>query len=178
MLHMPLTGERAREYQREYKRASRRAKALAAKALAQAAGHHEHGRPVALSAMPDAQMVGRGLLRDVLTRSNLDLERVVGKVAKKLDATRIYGSGEDAITAYDNDAQLRACEIAIKLHERAGTIPTSTEHGPGGLHLTLVEVHYGSGRDQDILDVVAESTDNDAITSDAHNPAIPQYGSE
>ena len=81
-------------------------------------------------------------LKVLLEQRGLTLDRVVAKVESKLDSTRplrMAGADGEAIVADDNDAQLRAVEIGIRLHERAGTIPTATQPagGAGGLHYHL-----------------------------------------
>jgi len=63
-------------------------------------------------------------LKVLLEQRGLTLDRVVAKVESKLDSTRplrMAGADGEAIVADDNDAQLRAVEIGIRLHERAGT---------------------------------------------------------
>jgi len=81
-------------------------------------------------------------LRVLLTAKGLTMDALIGKAKDKLDAQRRYGSGEDAVIADDNDAQLRAVEIGLRLHERAGTIPAQAQSGAGNVSLTVVEVNY------------------------------------
>lgn len=150
---MPLTGERAREYQREYKRTTRAAAKLAAKAIAQAAGEYEKGRPVALRDAAGA--VGQGLLRDVLERSNLAMERLAGKLSEKVESKKYQQIGKETIIADDNDAQLRAIEMSLGLHERAGSIPAGVAQASGGNSVTIVEMHYHAPQQ-----VVVDPADN------------------
>ncbi|KKL41724.1 hypothetical protein LCGC14_2367450, partial [marine sediment metagenome] len=85
---------------------------------------------------------------DLALRSNkLGLKRVISKVADKLDATKPYMlsvEGEKgkrvALDADDNDAQLRACDLAMKLHERAGRIPASGQDLPSGIGVAKIRM--------------------------------------
>jgi hypothetical protein len=124
---MPLNGEAKREWQRNYMRAKRRAESPQAEAIAKvmrdALGTQRRGRPAAIPAEAIAE--GQAVLQAVLRETGLDIKTLVIKIAEQLQAQRPYG--KEAILSADNDAQLRACELAIKLHERAGTIPAITE---------------------------------------------------
>jgi len=81
-------------------------------------------------------------LRVLLEQRGLTLDRVVSKVKAKMDSKRHQQVGGVAIEADDNDAQLRAVEIGLRLHERAGTIPAQAQSGAGNVSLTVVEVNY------------------------------------
>jgi hypothetical protein len=74
------------------------------------------------------------------------MRRILRKFAEKLEAKKLLVSrgshGLETLEADDNDAQLRAAEGAVRLHERAGTIPAPSEpHGPGA-SITVIEVNY------------------------------------
>lgn len=157
---MPLSGEAARKYQREYKRRRRAAARDAAKAIVRAVVQRGPGRSL-LAQDAEVAQAGRDVLQETLKRSNLDMERIAGKVSSKLDATRPYSGGKaGCIVADDNDAQLRACELGIRLHERAGTIPAAATQGPGAgslhyhLHLTRL-----SAAPPDVVEVPARVSD-------------------
>ena len=81
-------------------------------------------------------------LKVLLEQRGLTLDRVVKKVEGKLDSTRHQTVGGVAIEADDNDAQLRAVEIGIRLHERAGTIPAPAGGNGGGTTINVFEVVY------------------------------------
>ena len=66
---------------------------------------------------------------------------LLGKVKEKLEAKRPWGDHEHPLICDDGDTQLRAVEIGLRTHERAGTIPSERSSGGGGtayhLHLHL-----------------------------------------
>lgn len=145
---MPLTGDAKTAYQRDYMQ-GRRSKdvQVAADAVARVIAPRR-GRPRKLT---DKQAdTARAALTLAMRSNKLSLSRVVGKVAEKLDATKPYMlsvEGEKgkriALDAADNDAQLRACDLAIKLHERAGKIPSaSPDDGPkpGNAKVRMVQI--------------------------------------
>ena len=154
---MPLTGEAKAAYNERYYRTRRvrevtatlrprELKALqgvvAGKGIAQALT--EAGLNANSGAMRE-RLRGEGdlaqALRVLLDAEGLELQTLVRKTRDKLDSHRRQGSGEDAIEVEDNDAQLRAVEIGLRLHERAGTIPAATPQGAGA-SITVVEVIY------------------------------------
>lgn len=163
---MPLKDEAKREYQREYMRRKRAGEIPArevpveadltprpreqrviqalvtgeAKTLSAAmikAGFNPTSKTVRDRFTPGGDL--REVLDQELTKAGLTLPRILGKVAAKLDAKKHMTVAGDAIIAEDNDAQLRATDQAIRLHERAGTIPGAPqdERGSGGLHYHL-----------------------------------------
>jgi len=166
---MPLMGEAKRAYQREYMRRKRAGQIPARKAQAQAdltprpreqrviqalvtgeaktlsaamvkAGFNPTSKTVRDRFRPGGDL--RGVLDQELTKAGLTLPRILGKVAAKLDARKHVTVAGEAIITDDNDAQLRATDQALRLHERAGTIPASSEsHGPGA-SITVIEVNY------------------------------------
>lgn len=88
-------------------------------------------------------------LGKLLDETGAGLKRVVAKAGDKLEARRVFNASKgrdekgrsvtECIEVADNDAQLRAAELLIGLHERAGTIPTSAAQGVtgGSLHYHL-----------------------------------------
>lgn len=134
---MPLTGEAKREYQRLYMRDVRR-KARAAGRLVSAAVQQAKQRSEGRPARPED--TARTALAIVLENQGLTVERVVRKVAEKLAAKKHQTVAGKARLAEDNDTQLRAAETAIRLHERAGTIPSERSHigGPGTLIVNIL----------------------------------------
>jgi hypothetical protein len=166
---MPLMGEAKRAYQREYMRRKRAGQIPARQAQAQAdltprpreqrviqalvtgeaktlsaamvkAGFNPTSRTVRDRFRPGGDL--REVLDQELTKAGLTLPRILGKVAAKLDARKHVTVAGEAIITDDNDAQLRATDQALRLHERAGTIPASSEsHGPGA-SITVIEVNY------------------------------------
>ena len=155
---MPLTGQAKTTYQREYMRRRRvgvtseirprEARVIESMVAGKSVSASLREAGFSNGALRKRLRPGGDLgeaLRRTLDDKGLTLDRVIGKVATKMDATRRYGSGEDAIVADDNDAQLRATDQAIRLHERAGTIPAAAASGggAGGLHYHL---HLGDLR--------------------------------
>ena len=144
---MPLTGERRRTYDREYKRKRRASVQIAAQAIVESVGavaRQSGGQTLVDRA---AVTVGPGLIREALERSNLKLQRITDTVGAQLDAERpmmVRDGDEDGkrvtITTADNDARLRACEIGIKLHERAGTIPTGPAEQRNTIRSRMIQV--------------------------------------
>jgi len=152
---MPLTGEAKTTYNRRYHRdrkanevlstlRPREVKALqgivAGKGIAQSlvdAGLSATSGDMRKRLRGDGDLAEG--LRVLLDAEGLTLTELIRKTRVKLDSQRRFGSGEDAIVADDNDAQLRAVEIGLKLHGQAGTIPTAAQPagGAGGLHYHL-----------------------------------------
>lgn len=152
---MPLTGERSREYQREYKRRMRASTRAAASAIIESLVPKQ-GRPSNLSRQ--AQAVGQAVVQQALEQSNLTLRRLTDKVAEKLDAEKpvmLSVEGEkgtrECINTADNDAQLRACDLALKLHERAGTIPAAASSGPTVGHMTVNILRFDASAPQALV---------------------------
>ena len=90
------------------------------------------------------------------------------KVGEKLEATRWFNAAKvvrgksvtEAIVAGDNDAQLRAADLAIRLHERAGTIPTTQDQGRGGSGVSVAIHFVMPGQPQDVVvEAQAETVD-------------------
>ena len=133
---MPLTGEAKRAYQRTYMRQSRRVLREAAK-QAQAVGVKVSGAALQAAA---AVQVSQVILKDGLDRADLPLDVSLQRVRQLHDAVRPYG--KEAIDGPDNDARARACDIALRLHERAGTIPSAQVNPGGGASITVIEVNY------------------------------------
>ena len=108
--------------------------------------------------------VALGLLLD---EQGLPLTAALAKLREKLQANRLFNGVElrdgkterVTMTAEDNDAQLRATEAVIGLHERAGTIPAATQ-GPGGAGGLHYHLHLDSLAGQTPPDVVDVSPDN------------------
>lgn len=142
---MPLSGEAKAKYNERYYR-TRRAREVMSKLRPREIRVIEgitEGKTVgqALSAAgfhPNSSTLRERLrhggdmaegLRVLLADRGLTVKTLIDKTKAKLDASRRYGSGEDAIVADDNDAQLRAVEIGLRLHERAGTLPVAPTDG-------------------------------------------------
>jgi hypothetical protein len=62
-----------------------------------------------------------------LQTAGLTLEFALQRVRAKIDSKRLVVVNKVAIETEDNDAQLRAIENVLKLHERAGRIPALQE---------------------------------------------------
>ena|SRR3990167_2839554 len=129
---MPLTGEAKKAYQRVYMRQSRRVLREAAK-QAQAAGVKVSGAALQAAA---AVQVSQVILKEGLDRADLPLDVSLHRVRQLHDAVRPYG--KDAIDGPDNDARARACEMALKLHERAGTLPVAPTEGHAGAQVQVI----------------------------------------
>jgi len=167
---MPLTGEAKREWQRTYDKERR---SIGREVKRQVVALVEGGAPghVVSRAILDG---AREKLQTVLTDQGLIPTLVVAKVREKLEATRPYMlsvEGEKgkrvAIEGADNDAQLRACDLAIRLQERAGTIPTAAQPagGAGGLHYHL---HLGElAQPERLIPAIDAAPDADQRVIDA-----------
>ncbi len=140
---MPLTGQAKREYQRDLMR-KRRTLAKAAKIAIEQLTNNAPGRPRTIPS--EVMAVAQTVLRDALDRAKVPLDVVIGKAAEKLEASRPYngyqlvdGTAQShTLMAQDNDAQLRATELLVDLHERAGTIPCrSNPDRSNGSHVTI-----------------------------------------
>jgi hypothetical protein len=80
--------------------------------------------------------MSQAILQEALSSNGLTVERLVGKVSEKLEAKRWFNAAQgdgksEAIVAEDNDAQLRAADLAIQLQERAGMMPATVPDGQG-----------------------------------------------
>jgi len=85
----------------------------------------------------------RETLDKALTDAGLTLPTTLQRLSLKLDAKRHQTIAGVATITDDNDAQLRAIENTLKLHERAGRIPAAQE-GPGsGAHITVNVMTWG-----------------------------------
>jgi hypothetical protein len=150
---MALTGtpERIREhrrtYMREYRARTSPRKRDMVETVQRALGVRARGKPRKLAL--EAVTEGQAVLRAVLRATGIDISTVATKIKAQLEAERPFG--KDAIMSADNDAQLRACDLSLKLHERAGTIPAAAEGHHGGISITVVEVHYGSEAPRDVV---------------------------
>lgn len=131
---MPLTGDAKREYQRVYQRQVRKTAAIAASVIAHAV-KPSSGLPTQIPA--EAHHAAQSVLQAILERQGLTVDRIVAKAREKLDATTKKTIARKATTLADNDAQLRAADLAIRLHERAGTIPAIQEQARGGTGLSV-----------------------------------------
>ncbi len=78
----------------------------------------------------------REQLEQAMEKAGLTLPRILDKLNAKMDATRLINVGKQAISTEDNDAQLRATELVIKLHDRTGKLPTAQE-GSSGSNITV-----------------------------------------
>ena len=181
---MPLTGDAKAAYNERYYRARRVREVTATlrpremktlegivsgKSVAAAltgAGFHPSSSTMRQRLRPGGDLAEG--LQVLLKSEGLTLQTLVSKTQKKLDAQRRYGSGEDAIVADDNDAQLRAVEIGLRLHERAGTIPSAPGNGGGGTTINVFEVLYSPQiQDQRLIPAIDAPPDADPRVIDA-----------
>ncbi len=131
---MPLTGEAKRRWQRAYMREVRRT-ARAAGQLVSAAVQRVKQRSEGRPARPED--TARTALGIVLENQGLTVDRVVRKIGEKLESRRRQTIAGKAVLADDNDAQLRACDQALRLHGLAGTIPSERTGGTSVGSLTI-----------------------------------------
>lgn len=72
-----------------------------------------------------------GDLRDQLDKAmetaGLTIPSVLQKLRAKMDSTNTIRVGDEALSTEDNNAQLRATELTIKLLDRAGRLPAEQE---------------------------------------------------
>ena len=168
---MPLTGEAKREWQRTYDKTRRSIGRQVKREVVALVEGGASGHAVSRAILEGA----REKLQTVLTEQGLLPTLVVAKVREKLDATRPYMlsvEGEkgkrEAIEGDDNDAQLRACELAIKLHERAGTIPAPAGGNGGGTTINVFEVVYAPQiTDPRLIPAIDAAPDEDPRVVDA-----------
>jgi len=118
---MPLTSEAKKEYQRVYMRKTRHA---IAKARQQALAVGKRLSGAALTSVAGSN-VAQEMLRDALDQHGLKIGLTLNTVKGLHEAERPYG--KEAVPGPDNDARARACDLAIRLHERAGTIPVKPQ---------------------------------------------------
>lgn len=82
-----------------------------------------------------------GDLREELDRqleeAGLTLPLAIKRLSTKLDATKRLTIAGEAETVDDNDAQLRAIDMTLKLHERTGRIPSAQESAASGAQITV-----------------------------------------
>ena len=69
----------------------------------------------------------RAELDKQLIAAGIDLPRILKKLSLKIDATKTISIDKQALSVEDNDAQLRAVDMAIKLTDRAGKLPAEQE---------------------------------------------------
>lgn len=111
---------------------SGQAKTLSA-AMVQA-GFNPTSQTVRNRFLPDGDL--RQELNQALETAGITMPFMLLKLFAKLDAKKNVAIGKQAIETDDNDAQLRALEIAIKLHDRTGKLPTAQE-GSSGSNITV-----------------------------------------
>lgn len=88
----------------------------------------------------DEFLPGRNLhkqLMDALEEAGITLPFMTKKLYAKIEAKKHMTIAGEATEVDDNDAQLRALDIAIKLHDRAGTLPAMSESGGNGSTITV-----------------------------------------
>ena len=68
-------------------------------------------------------------LDKALEAAGITLPRTLQRLSDKLDATKTVVLDKVPTNVDDNDAQLRAIEQTLKLHERAGRIPSAEQGG-------------------------------------------------
>ena len=139
---MPLTGEAKREWQRGYMRRYRQPVKVAKEQIKQAV---ESSRALAGLSV----LVSQEVLRDQLQKLDLPLSLTIQTVKALHEAERPYG--RDAISGPDNDARARACELSLKLHERAGTIPAGVQQSGNGTHITVNVLRFDHAQDTHTL---------------------------
>ncbi|HAM39830.1 MAG TPA: hypothetical protein DCP69_00450 [Candidatus Omnitrophica bacterium] len=161
---MPLTGDAKREWQRIYDRQRRQQGRIIAKTV-KALATDTPLPTVSQEILHAAQ----GRLQTILTDQGLHADLLVAKVRDKLAASRHQTVAGEAIEADDNDAQLRAVEIGIRLHERAGTIPAPAGgNGGGGTTINVFEVVYAPQiADPRLIPAIDAASDADPRVIDA-----------
>src|SRR3990167_7953639 len=162
---MPLTGEAKREWQRIYDRERRKQGRMIAKTV-KALVHQDAPLPTVSQEILQA---AQGRLQTILTDQGLHADLLVAKVRDKLAASKHQTVAGEAIEADDNDAQLRAVEIGIRLHERAGTIPAPAGgNGGGGTTINVFEVVYAPQiADPRLIPAIDAASDADPRVIDA-----------
>lgn len=84
----------------------------------------------------------QALLRTELAQAGLTTASAVRKIRDKMDAQKTLTIAGQAHTQDDNDAQLRAVEQAIKLMERAGTMPSAPQSVETGSQITVNVMNF------------------------------------
>lgn len=89
---------------------------------------------------PRVGHVAQRALRNALRRAGLDLDLTLKVLKDKHAAKTMKTIAKKAKVLEDNDAQLRAAEMAIKLYETAGEIPTTVEPAPSNARIRMVQI--------------------------------------
>ena len=76
-------------------------------------------------------------LDKAMTEAGLTLPFTLNKLKSKMDATKTVQIGMDAIPIDDNNAQLRATDMTIRLLDRAGKLPAEQEQAGGSSSITV-----------------------------------------
>ena len=147
---MPLSGDAKRAYNRAWM-------ANARKAMRQATGEITK----AVAKLPDnlivetakdlVPQVPQEALRLLLTKHKLPLELTLRTIRRLHRATRPYG--RDSIMGPDNDARARGCELALKLHERAGTLPATIDADSKPHQARVRMIQFGSDGSQTCVEI-------------------------
>ena len=135
---MPLTGEAKRESERVHMRMARRAVSDAKRTYRAITGKVLKG--AALQSVA-SHSVAQQMLQDALARNGLTLDLTLNRIRELHEAERPYG--KEATPGPDNDARARACELAMRLGERAGLIPSvAPDGGPtsSGARVRMVQI--------------------------------------
>jgi hypothetical protein len=74
-----------------------------------------------------------------MVEAGLTLPFALNKLFSKMDAKKQIMMGKVGISVDDNDAQLRATEQVLKLHERSGRIPSNKEQNGGANIIVIIE---------------------------------------
>lgn len=85
----------------------------------------------------------REQLEKAMDTAGLTLPSCLIKLKAKMDATKPLTIAGEAITTDDNDAQLRAVDMSLKLLDRAGKLPAEQESGSGGSTITVNIMQFG-----------------------------------
>jgi hypothetical protein len=142
--------ERRRSFARERNRRHRskvkeRTEAMLNQALATFTG--EPADPDSLNSpkvSPAAERTARAVLRRVLSRRGVTLDNVVSKVAEALSSQKVRLLGGKEVSLVDTGNRLRASDIALKLLERVGTIPSVKEaQVPQAISVSITLLNQG-----------------------------------
>lgn len=79
----------------------------------------------------------RKQLDKALDAAGLTLPRILNKLAAKIDAQKTIIVDKAPFPTEDNDAQLRAVEQVLKLHDRTGKLPAIEQGGQGASTITV-----------------------------------------
>ena len=105
-----------------------------------------------------AQRTSQGILKGVLRRHGVTIERLVKAAAEALEAVKLRRIGDEISSQPDFGQRLRAIETFLRLFERTGELPD--RNPSAGQHISVSVTVFGEDPEHPAQPIILEATED------------------